>query len=76
MTRLCLISSFIKVILSIFQGHHFNVATLGSRPYITALIPLGPREDGVMTFKMTGMFAEVFDNLQVNMYELRFLGFC
>jgi hypothetical protein len=66
----------IKVILYIFQGHHFNVATLGSRPYITALIPLGPREDGVMTFKMTGMFAEVFDNLQVNMYELSFLGFC
>ena len=30
------------------------------------MIPNGPREDGVMTFKMTGMFAEVFENLKVS----------
>ena len=29
------------------------------------MIPLGPNADGAMTYKMTGMFAEVFDNLQV-----------
>ena len=29
------------------------------------MIPIGPNADGVMTFKMSGMFAEVFDNLQV-----------
>ena len=42
-----------------FQGHHFNCATLPSRPYITDMVPTGPD-----TFKMYGMFAEVFNNLQ------------
>ena len=41
------------------------VSTLPSKPYITKLIPDGPNHEGVMTFRMTGMFAEVFDNLQV-----------
>ena len=41
------------------------MATLQSNPYITEMIPVGPNSDGVMTFRMTGMFAEVFDNLQV-----------
>ena len=41
------------------------MATLPSNPYITEMIPIGPNSEGVMTFRMTGMFAEVFDNLQV-----------
>ena len=32
------------------------------------MIPIGPNADGVMTFKMSGMFAEVFDNLQVKIF--------
>ena len=38
------------------------------------MIPLGPKEfdddliNGVMTYKMEGMFAEVFDNLQVVLF--------
>ena len=30
------------------------------------MVPIGPGADGVMTFKMTGMFAETFNNLQVS----------
>ena len=36
-----------------------------SAPYITEMIPSGYTADGNLTFKMTGLFAEVFDNLQV-----------
>ena len=36
-----------------------------SSPYITEMIPSGYSADGNLTFKMTGFFAEVFDNLQV-----------
>ena len=31
------------------------------------MIPAGPNTEGIMTFRMTGMFAEVFDNLQVTL---------
>ena len=31
------------------------------------MVPIGPNSEGVMTFRMTGMFAEVFDNLQVTL---------
>ena len=41
------------------------VATLPAQPYITEMIPIGFTDDGSMTFRMTGYFAEVFDNLQV-----------
>ena len=41
------------------------VATLPEQPYITEMIPVGFTDDGSMTFRMTGFFAEVFDNLQV-----------
>ena len=41
------------------------VATLPAQPYITEMIPVGLTDDGSMTFRMTGFFAEVFDNLQV-----------
>jgi hypothetical protein len=34
------------------------------------MVPIGPGADGVMTFKMAGMFAETFDNLQV--YSIKF----
>ena len=42
------------------------VATEKSHPYITEMIPAGFAQDGSMTFRMTGFFAEVFDNLQVS----------
>ena len=41
------------------------VATLPAQPYITEMNPVGFTDDGSMTFRMTGFFAEVFDNLQV-----------
>ena len=41
------------------------VATNPSQPYITKMIPTGFSPDGSLTFRMTGFFAEVFDNLQV-----------
>ena len=41
------------------------VATLPTQPYITEMIPVGFTDDGSMTFRMTGFFAEVFDDLQV-----------
>ena len=41
------------------------VATLPAQPYITEMIPVGFTDDGSMTFRMTGFFPEVFDNLQV-----------
>ena len=41
------------------------VATLPAQPYITEMIPVGFTDGGSMTFRMTGFFAEVFDNLQV-----------
>ena len=48
-----------------FQGHHFMVATLPYPPYIY-MNPTGFTADGSMKYKMTGYFAEVFDNLQVS----------
>ena len=37
-----------------------------SEPYMNEMIPAGFRADGSLTYKMTGgMYAEVFDNLQV-----------
>jgi hypothetical protein len=33
------------------------------------MIPVGLNSDGVMTYRMTGSFAEVFDNLQVCMLQ-------
>ena len=48
-----------------FLGHHFMIATLPAQPYVTEMIPVGFTEDGSITFRMTGFFPEVFDNLQV-----------
>ena len=48
-----------------FQGHHFMVATLPYPPYIY-MNPTGFTADGSMKYKITGYFAEVFDNLQVS----------
>ena len=48
------------------------VATEKSQPYITEMTPAGFREDGIMTYKMTGLFADVFDNLQVSGGQLTF----
>ena len=48
-----------------FQEHHIMIAAMPSKPY-TEMIPAGFSADGSkMTYKMTGFFAEVFDNLQV-----------
>ena len=47
------------------------VATMPSKPYITEMIPAGFTADGRMTYKMTGFFAEVFDNLQVSEATLK-----
>ena len=41
------------------------VAAMISEPYITEMIPTGFSANGRMTYRMTGFFAEVFDNLQV-----------
>ena len=46
-----------------------------SQPYITEMIPAGFSEGGIMTYKMTGLFAEVFDNLQVSGGQLTFKHF-
>ena len=35
------------------------------------MIPVGFATDGNMTFRMTGFFAEVFDNLQVSKASLK-----
>jgi hypothetical protein len=41
------------------------IAAMPSKPY-TEMIPAGFSADGSrMTYRMTGFFAEVFDNLQV-----------
>ena len=49
-----------------FQGHHFMVATMPWSPYIN-MIPAGFTADGSVTYRMTGgIFAEVFDTLQVS----------
>ena len=48
-----------------YQGHHFMVATMPWPPY-TYMNPTGFTADGSMKYKMTGYFAEVFDNLQVS----------
>ena len=48
----------------LIQGHHFKIASNPAGKY-TKMIPVGLNPDGVMTYKMTGRFAEVFDNLQV-----------
>ena len=44
------------------------VATLHYPPYIY-LNPAGFTADGSMKYKMTGYFAEVFDNLQVSFVD-------
>ena len=41
------------------------IAAMPSQPY-TEMIPVGFSADGSMTYRMTGFFAEVFDNLQVS----------
>ena len=46
------------------EGHHFMVAAMPSNPYITGMIPADFSADGSMTYRFTGFFAEVFDNLQ------------
>ena len=43
------------------------VTTLPSKPYITEMKPVGLTADGGITYGMTGMFAEIFDNLQVSL---------
>ena len=48
-----------------FQGHHFRIAALPGHPYITEMTPEG-FSDGTVTFKMKGLFAEVFNHLQVS----------
>ena len=48
------------------------VATEKSQPYITEMIPAGLGADGIMTYRMTGLFAEVFDNLQVSDRQFNF----
>ena len=52
-------------IIFCFQGHHFMIAAMPSKPY-TEMIPAGFSADGRRTYRMTGFFAEVFDNLQVS----------
>ena len=42
------------------------VAAMPSYPYITEMIPAGISANGIMTYRMKGFFAEVFDNLQVS----------
>ena len=42
------------------------VTTLPSKPYITEMKPVGRTADGSITYEMAGMFAEIFDNLQVS----------
>ena len=43
------------------------VTTLPSKPYITKMKPAGLSADGSITYGMTGMFAEIFNNLQVGL---------
>ena len=35
-----------------------------SNPYVTGMIPAGFSTDGSMTYRFTGFFAEIYDNLQ------------
>ena len=42
------------------------IATLPSAPYISEMIPVGTTADGILKYRMTGFFADVFDNLQVS----------
>ena len=51
----------------LFQGHHFKLATLPSKPYVTDMTPSGLGTDGSIKYEMTGMFAEILDNLQVSL---------
>ena len=51
------------------------VATMPTQPYITEMIPAGFSADGSMTYRMTGLFAEVFDNLQVSEATINNLPF-
>ena len=46
------------------EGHHFRVAAMPSNPYVTGMIPAGFSTDGSMTYRFTGFFAEIYDNLQ------------
>ena len=62
MTALILTELFFSCF--VFQGHHFMVATLPSA--YMYMNPAGFTTDGSMTYKITGYFAEVFDNLQVS----------
>ena len=43
------------------------VTTLPSKPYITEMKPVGLTTDSGITYGMTGMFAEIFHNLQVSL---------
>ena len=45
------------------------VTTLPSKPYITEMKSVGLMADGGITYGMTGMFAEIFDNLQVSLIK-------
>ena len=51
----------------LFQGHHFKLTTLPSKPYVTDMTPTGLSADGSIKYGMTGMFAELLDNLQVSL---------
>ena len=57
------------IILFPFQGHHFKLATLPSKPYVTDMTPTGLSADGSIKYGMTGMFAEILDNLQVKVFS-------
>ena len=50
----------------LFQGHHLKLATLPSKPYVNDMTPTGLSADGSIKYEMTGMFAEIFNNLQVS----------
>jgi len=47
----------------LFQGYKFKCATWYSNPYISDMIPIGDPSKNL--FQMYGMYAEIFENLQV-----------
>ena len=48
------------------------VACNKAPPFITSMIPAGFSDNGIMTYRMTGLFAEVFNNLQVIVCQFNF----
>ena len=48
------------------------VACNKAPPFITSMIPTGFSDNGIMTYGMTGLFAEVFNNLQVIVGQFTF----